>query len=212
MKAELRAGLLALVLLSQGLAAIPNPPKLAENALEDPTARAELDAWIGRVRMIGWEPTPAELLAFAEAWSERLRDTRSFVLAPFRPFLKATGTGQGWGLFAFPDRQPHRLEVHVLVQGKGFQPIYVDLDPEQAAYAGLFVNRRVRAIYNPGKAPAPAFKPMSLWLAREIFRDMPEVERVRFGFRKSRMLQPGEDHPGYGEKLNFVKNYPREER
>ncbi|TNE90683.1 MAG: hypothetical protein EP330_07590 [Deltaproteobacteria bacterium] len=209
MKAEIRAGLIAVVLLSQALAAIPNPPKLADNALTDPLARDELEGWVKTVGYVGWNPTPEELLTFAQDWVERLKSWRKAAIAPFQPVLQFTGTGQGWGLFAFPDQRPYRFEIAVLEPTSGWEAIYVDLDPEADYRSELFVNRRVRAIYNPGKAPAPAFQPFTKWLGKQILDEYPDAVAVRFAFRRSEKLVPGEPPPGYDTKLKFIRRYNR---
>jgi hypothetical protein len=211
-KAELRAGLIALVILSQAVAAIPNPPELKDSALEDPSAIAEIDAWVDALGRLGIERDREQVHAIGKWWTTRLRGTREALVWPFQPAFQFTGTGQGWGLFAFPDMQPHRFEVAVAEQGADFKDIYVDLDREADFMASVFACRRVRAVYNPGNKPPPAYTPFSDWLADEVFEAYPDAEQVRIGFRRSRRLKSGEPHPGYDQRVRFSRVFRREDR
>ncbi|MCO4743736.1 MAG: hypothetical protein KC912_03035 [Proteobacteria bacterium] len=209
MKAELRAGLIALVILSQAVAAIPNPPELKDSALKDPSAQAELDAWVDNFAAFGIEKSREEVHALGKWWTARLRGTREALVWPFKPIFQFTGTGQGWGLFAFPDMQPHRFEIAVYEDG-AFRDVYVDLDPDADFMAPVFAARRVRAVYNPGNKPPPAFDPFTDWLADQVFEAHPDAEKVRIGFRRSLRLKSGEPHPGYSKRVHFTRVFDRE--
>lgn len=210
MKAELRAALIGLLILSQAIAAIPNPPELMDNALQDASAQAELDAWATTLRTLGFEADRESVFELAKLWNGRLKEGRKTLVTPFRPLLQLTGTGQGWGVFAFPDLQPYRFEIAILNEQGKYVDLYVDHVPETQEYASLLAYRRVRAIYNPGKSPAPAFKPFAEWLARDVFDKHPEARRVRVGFRRARRLESGEPHKGYVGGLRFKRVFTRE--
>lgn len=209
MNPGLRSALIALVILSQAAAAIPNPPELKDSALTDPSAIAELDAWVDGFARVGIERDRAQVHELAQWWTLKLRNTRKALVWPYKPLLQLTGTGQGWGLFAFPDTQPHRIEVAV-DRGFEFEDVYVD-QTDADFLASTFVYRRVRAVYNPGNKPPPAYGPFSDWLADRAFEAHPDAKRVRVGFRRSRLLVPGEPHPGYAKKLRFTKVFSRPE-
>lgn len=210
MNRRLRAALIAAVLLSQALASIPNAPELKKDALSDSTALAEIDAWRGALEAVGVERSREQVLALGVMLTDSLREARKSAIAPVRPFLRATGTGQGWGLFSFPDQRPSRLEV-AIDRGAGWENVYVDLDAERAYRADLFAYRRVRAVYNPGKKPPPAYRPFTAWLADRVFEDFPAATQVRVAFRKRKKVEAGTEDTGFAKGLEHVRRFRRDE-
>ena len=208
MNRRLRAAMIAAVLFSQALAAIPNVPRLQDDALSDSNALTEIDAWRNAFALVGVKRSREEVFALGIRLTEGLREARKTAVAPVRPFLKATGTGQGWGLFSFPDQRPSRLEIAV-DRGAGWETIYADLDTQRAYRAELFAYRRVRAVYNPGRKPPPAYRPFSAWLADRVFEDVAGATAVRIGFRKRHRVVAGQRDAGFVRGLEHVRRFDR---
>ena len=155
----LRAALLAVVVFVHGVAASPLPPSpTTAKALANPIAVEELNGWVKLLGGLGVETTRAQLTELAIESSVVTSELRGAVMKPFRPLLRLTGTGQGWGLFTYPNTHPHRLVIEVERDGK-FEVVYRALDPEHAYLEPQLTFRRVRGVYDDN---ASKVRPLSL--------------------------------------------------
>ena len=116
---HLRAAAIGLVLLAQALDATPLP-ELRESHLRNPVAWDEIERWSGLLTDAGLPTSPEELLQFGLGLGEGSRAFRKHLLRPWWPFRRLTGTGQSWGLFAYPDPYAGRLTVNGRAAGQPF--------------------------------------------------------------------------------------------
>jgi hypothetical protein len=190
---HVRAALIALAILVHGVAASPLPKSAKRASFEQDIAKEELNRWVGILGAVGVDATPKELSDLVYQTSVALVDVRSTLLGPFRGWFRLTGTGQGWGLFTYPDSYPHQLTVAVRGVEQVWRPIYVALDPEYTWRRDVFVYRRVRGVYDGNTLRAGAsYENFVRWTAREAFADFPEALQVRVGFYRFHTVRPDE--------------------
>src|SRR5688572_4672840 len=106
---NVRAALVALHLLYVTFAALPSPDAGMDRAAwQDPTVRAEIDAWAGRLG-VPRDALEERLWQTAVAYT----DLRARLLTPTEPYRVACGVTQSWNMFAAPHRYPAALHVDV---------------------------------------------------------------------------------------------------
>ncbi len=190
-RAHLRAVLLAAVVVGHGLAALPAPRKVSRAQFDHPVAVEELARWVGVLARVGVETTPEALEDGLVRWGGGVADVRRAALAPAKPLFRWTGTGQGWGLFAFPDSFPDALSVDGRGAGGTWTPLYVVHDSEHAWLAPQLRYRRTRGVYDGHTdRPGPPYENFAAWVGREALADHPELAAVRVSFLRSHTVAP----------------------
>ncbi len=206
----LRAALIAAVLLLHLSLAAPWPD-LGASDLRYDLAADELERWTGVLSSLGVSTTPDQLADDVVAlgrWSKR---TQKALHGPARPLLRLTGTGQAWGLFAFPDPYPGRLVVMGRsADGGRWQTLYRAPDQGEPWLVDLLQYRKVRGIYDDsGDRPRAGF----LWnrlcdeLARRIFAHDPELAVVELRFDVEHVTAPaqGDDPAKVGVRHRRIR-------
>ncbi len=190
-RAHLRAALLAGVIGCHGLAAVPSPSSLSRDQFRHPVAIEELDNWVELFGAAGVATSRKELIDHLVETGGRAVGVRKAVLAPLQPVFRATGTGQGWGLFAFPDSYPDRLIVEGRRVHEPWEPLYTALHPEQDFLSPQLTHRRVRGVYDGHTdRPGRPYDNFVHWVAREAFAVDAGLTAVRVGFERSHSLPP----------------------
>lgn len=190
----LRAALLAVVVFVHGVAASPLPPSpTTAKALSNPIAIEELDGWVRLLSGVGVTTNRAQLTELAIESSVVTSELRGAVIKPFRPLMRITGTGQGWGLFTYPNTHPHRLVIEVERDGE-FQVVYRALDPEHTYLEPQLTFRRVRGVYDDNASKVrPSYESFARWVARHAFEDWPDATRVRVKMIRTHVVTPGQE-------------------
>ncbi|RME26443.1 MAG: hypothetical protein D6798_06710 [Deltaproteobacteria bacterium] len=194
----IRAALIAGVLWVHGTLAAPWPD-LDGGDLRYDLADEELQRWAATLSAVGIDTTPrrlADRLVAVGRWSRR---TQRALHRPFRPLLRLTGTGQAWGLFAFPDPHPGRLTVRARPakspagDAAPWRVLYRAPGAGEAWLVDLLENRKVRGIYDDtGDRPRAGF----LWnrlcdeVARRIFARWPDLSVVELRFEVMHVTPP----------------------
>jgi len=191
---QIRAGLIAVVLLIQFLDAVPLP-ELKESNLKQPLAQDELDRWTEVVNDLGLDWSREELTARALAVGGVAVSFRKAVMAPWKPFLRFTGTGQSWGLFAYPDPYAGRLIIRSRdAKGDWTEHFRAPAEGDDWLVARMLF-RRVRGVYDDAgdrARPGKAHDRFVNWVAREIFLREPEAQSVEVRFDVTEVLTPDE--------------------
>ncbi|MCB9677582.1 MAG: hypothetical protein H6737_20920 [Alphaproteobacteria bacterium] len=178
-RAWLRAGLISLALVVHGIYALPSPVAVDDADLNSGEGREEVRRWVEMLNGIGIALTAEELGELVKTWSTRGANVHNAMKRPFRTWMRQTGTGQGWGLFASPDTYPHRLEIYVF-EGNDWVPIFRRNDPELRFLDGPLRYRRVRGIYDGSTGrQRVVYWNFSRWVARRALLAHPEASRVR---------------------------------
>jgi hypothetical protein len=189
---RVRAALIALGVVVHGFAAAPLPRSVKRSQMDTPMAKEELGRWVAVAARVGVEITIPELADWMTSTGAVAASARKAVMAPFGPWFRLTGTGQGWGLFTYPDTFPHRLTVEVR-EGRSWRTVYAGLDPDATWMRPQLAYRRVRAVYdgNTDKV-GPSYEPFVDWVAAHAFADFPDAKQVRVGFVRTHSTMPGE--------------------
>ncbi|MEL6348221.1 MAG: hypothetical protein AAFV53_34245 [Myxococcota bacterium] len=194
--AWIRAGLISILLIGHTIEALPLP-ELKARHFQYAIARQELTRWTEVLNQAGISGTEEEFKADALAFGRSLREGRLLLTRPIRPLMRLTGTGQGWGLFAYPDPNAGRLIVSVEIDGQE-QEIYRAPQRSRDRLTRQLRYRRIRGVYDDlGDRPKPgrAYGHLVDWFARQIFNDRPEVDLIRFQIDQMRIMLPGEGPP-----------------
>lgn len=187
---KVRAALLAVVIALHGWLALPVPPAVDPGVARRPEVREELDRWHAFLSGLGVQRTKQELLELTVSVTGALSAAHRGAVAPVRPLLKLTKTGQGWALFASPDTHPWRLEAHAKIDGR-WQLVFRRLDPDHARLAGPLSFRRVRGVYDSGSARG-TYKSFARWLGNALLDELPEASHVRVRLVRLHVVRPGE--------------------
>ncbi len=195
---SLRALILTAVLLAQIADAIPLP-ELHEKDLRHPVAKAELKRWTRTLNGWGLPITEAELAARGLAVGNVATRARQAVLRPWRPFRTLTGTGQSWGLFAFPESHVGRLVIRARAADGDWEELFrAPEDGDGGLLSQRLHFRRVRGIYDDAcdrPRPGPLWRRFSRWVAREVFEERPELDEVEVRIDLEHVVPPGRGEP-----------------
>lgn len=189
---HLRGVLIGVVLLLQLLDATPLP-ELRESHLRNPMAYDELERWSGMVSSLGRPTDPEELLQAGLALGNASREFRKRVLRPWWPFRKLTGTGQSWGLFAYPDPYAGRLNVDGTDASGETWELYRAPFGHGDHLERQLEYRRVRGVYDDaGDRPKPrkTYERFARWVARETLSQRPDLVEVAVYFERAHLVRP----------------------
>lgn len=188
---RVRAVGIAILLVTQGMVALPLPRSVKRSDFDQPVAREEMGRWVEVLGSVGVHTTHDALADAFTEYGSAFGGVRKDVLLPLKPFLRLTGTGQSWGLFTYPDTFPHKLVIEART-GARWDTLYGGLDPDHTFLRNILVYRRVRGVYdgNSGK-PGPSWENFTQWVARQAFAAFPDVEEVRVRFLRFHTVPPG---------------------
>ena len=191
-QAKIRAAVLTGVLAVHGLAAAPLPSHVSRAGLNQPIATEEFERWTDILQGWGVDIEVDELKEKVFVVSRRIAGLRKKSLAPFRPLMRLTGTGQGWGFFNYPDAFPDRLQVEARAQGEPWKLIFQALHPEHEFLRPQLRYRRVRGLYDGNTdRDRGSYDPFVDWVSEQVFAAHPEYDRVRVSFQRTHTLRPG---------------------
>jgi hypothetical protein len=191
---HLRGALLLAVVLVHGVAASPLPRQVLRSQYETPLAREEVTRWRKTLLGAGVSLTETQLVDASFAVGSSLAGVRRALLGPFGELFRLTGTGQGWGLFTYPDTFPHQLHVWTREGAEApWEVRYAGLDPEHAWDRDVLAFRRVRGIYDGQTTrPGTSWQRFAAWEARRALEAFPSATHARVGFLRRHTYAPGE--------------------
>lgn len=149
---HLRAAVVAFHLLAVTLDALPSPASgMSRSAWKDPTVQGEFRRWAGFLG-VDQKELESRLWDFAQGFVQ----TRQTVMAPFNPWLQATGTWQAWQMFVAPHRFPTRMQLQILPADApgadrasppdaAWQTVFEERSPDHDWQAARFDTERLRA-------------------------------------------------------------------
>ncbi len=187
-------GFVTLHVVAISLMAFPAPAGVMDKEdWSNPLAQEEFAAWSARLHGLGLDIGPGDLERWLWDAAERYMDVREKALAPFRPYYKLCGTGQGWRMFVGPNLFPTRLSIEVHEAGR-WHPVYMERDPEHTWLGARLDHEHWRtAIFT--MAFFQHYKELGQfahWVARRAARDFPRADEVRVRLYKSRTPMPEE--------------------
>jgi hypothetical protein len=185
----LRAVIIAVVLLANAIQAIPYA-KMEEGDLDDPSYRQgdieQWHRWLGGVLPVGVEDFGRLVRRSIWASHETLRMLRW----PTDRLFKAAHVGQQWGLFAVVTESPDSLVVEVR-RDMEWETLYRRLDGDHDWHDDQLKYRRIRGVWDGVKSePKGTYKRLTVWIARTVFREQADVDRVRVVLEKTVLDYP----------------------
>jgi len=202
-KAWLRAALITVALVVHGIFALPSPYGIDEGDLHTPEGKEEIRRWTSILGAVGVDVSVEQLSAQTIYWTHAIHAAHSKLRRPFIPWMKFTGTGQGWALFASPDTYPHRLEIYVLEDRK-WRPVFVRNHPTLDFLDRTLRYRRVRGVYDGStRTQRVPYWNFARWVARQAFVAYPKAGKVRIQMVQTHTTVPGE--PEDTEEIVRVK-------
>ena len=188
----LRAAIIALVLLANAIQAIPYA-KMDEENLDDPEYRqgdiSQWYGWLDGVLPIG-EDRFARIVRRA-FWASH--ETTRMLRLPTDWFFRQAHIGQQWGLFAIVSQTPDSLVIEVR-RNKEWEVLYRRLDGDNDWHDAALKYRRIRGVWDGVKQePKGTYKRMTVWIARVVFAEQPDVDRVRVVLERSVEGYPWEE-------------------
>ena len=206
-RARLRAAAITLVLVVHGIAAAPLPHVVTKDDLRNPVTQEEVHRWTERISALGYAIDDATLGERVIAVTGLIGGAHRAMIAPFRPFFRITGTGQGWALFANPDTHPARLQIRVRRAGSTeWELLYQRLDPDHAWADDRLSYRRVRGCHDGGglrSKPRSIYKRFAAWIGQEILDADPTVDAVEVRTIRTHTTLPSRD-PDPAEEVRHV--------
>ena len=184
------------MLLLQLLDAVPLP-ELRPEHLANPVAQAELRQWSELLGSVGLDVAPSELAEVGLELGGVAAGFRKLVLRPWHPFRKLTGTGQSWGLFAYPEPATGRL----VIDGRsptGTVTYYRapgGLDDDLEA---VLEYRRMRGIYDDASdrpKPRKIYARFGRWVSARVMAAHPEVLKVEVRLDRHLVRTPDQGPP-----------------
>jgi hypothetical protein len=214
----LRALLIALVLLVHGTKALPWPD-VRERDLAYGVAQDELERWAGILGSLGIRLSAEQLAERVIAVGRASAAAQRALHGPVRPLLRITGTGQAWGLFAYPDPYAGRLVVSSRrAQGDGltgpWQERYRAPGQGDPWLVARLESRRIRGVYDDnGDRPKPGgfYDPFCDWVAVEVMAREPDVVEVEIRLDLVTNRVPGDHRPAVPDKRRHVRTRSRQE-
>ncbi len=208
----IRAGLITVVLAAQVLDAVPLP-ELRPRHLQEPVARAEIARWTKLFNELGASVTEEEVTAHALAVGGVAGRFRAAFLKPWAPLRRWTGTGQSWGLFAYPYPDAGRLVVEGLSAERERVVLYQAPGEGEPWLVRRLEYRRVRGVYDDAgdrARPRAVYRSLARWVAREVFARHPELDtvEVRLDLVWATLPGAGEEPP---QKRRHVRSFRRSE-
>jgi len=138
-------------------------------------------------------------------------------MAPFRPWLRYTGTEQAWQMFVAPHRHPTRMQLQVHKPGteeEGWETVFEERSETYTWRAERFSSERLRAsIFRWGWPNyQTAWKQACKVFADELFVERADIDQVRCRmFRRSspspEQVRSGSPDPG---KWTYVLVHQRD--
>lgn len=209
-RAWMRAGVITAVIAVHSMIAAPSPRGVDREDLRTLEGKEEIDRWRELLSSVGVEVTRRELSDEVVYWTHAVNDAHRSLRKPFVPWLRATGTGQGWALFASPDTWPHRLEVYIYVEDR-WVPIYRRNDPapDLDFLDDVFRYRRVRGIYDGStEKQRVVYWNFSRWIAKKALIAHPDATKVRIQMVRTHTTLPWEA-PDPSEKARAQRVFTR---
>ena len=203
---RLRGALIGIVVLVYGFTAAPLPRHVSRSLFKNPVAREELSRWSEVAAGAGVEVTPRELAELAYDVGRAVARFRTAVVDPFRPWYRYTGTGQGWGLFAYPDSHPFRLVIEGRATGGPWRALFLPWGESEGVWGAQLRYRRLRAVYDTlahRKDPGEMMERFADAAAAAAFARDPSLETVRVRFERLHSPRPGEA-PRHGPVEGFT--------
>lgn len=201
----MRAAWITAHLVAIGVCAFPAPVGgMNRSSWHDPTVRAELDAWRGRLASVGVHRTAEQFEDDLWGAMTTFMSVRGAVVRPFERYYALAGTSQSWRMFVAPQRYPARLSVDVFEDG-AWRPLFEERSDTATWNRDIFDHDRLRAAIFRYSWPkySHEWRAFADWMGRRAAVDQPRAEELRARFFRYRTLSPAEAAAGVEAEGKF---------
>jgi hypothetical protein len=180
------------VLVANAIYFVPHVD-MEETDRQDPEfRRRDIGLWyamFGRVTGLDEEQFAADIRNVLWAYHQAIVVLRW----PFAPFFRLTDTSQQWGLFAVVTENPDELVIEVR-RDMDWETLYRRLDPDHDWHDPQLKYRRIRGVWDgvKGDEPKGTYKRFTVWIAKQVFAEQPDVDRVRVVLERTHSTWPWE--------------------
>jgi hypothetical protein len=182
-------------------------PVLKPKDLRYAVAREELARWSGLFGAVGLSLSPDELADMALDASATITGAKRSLMAPWQPVKVHTGTGQSWGLFAYPDPHAGRLIVRAHASDQQWRTLFSAPEGE-GELADLLRYRRVRGVWDDAgdrPNPSPLYDRFATEVARRAFAADPTLVEVEVRIDLIHIQLPSEGGEAKPEERRHVR-------
>lgn len=176
---KLRALFVLFHLVGITLMSLPSPGKAQD--LDEPEVAALLADLRALGARLGVERSAEEVKALALDVSERAREARGWLVAPFLPYARLTGARQGWSMFWSINHRPSRLVIELEGADGGWTPLYVARSDVYAWRRREMDQERIRGVVNQYShlRDRRSYRAFAAFIAQRALADHPEAVRAR---------------------------------
>lgn len=190
--ANIRAIVLAIVLLGHGIYALPIPEPISTTDVKNPQRQRDIEVWRGLLRSLGLDIPLERVEGALVSTTKGLSKIHRTLKAPFKPAFELVGANQSWALFASASTTPDRLVVQI-DRGNGWETVMRRLDPCCSWREDQLEYRRLRGVWDGQQRSMRAgYKGLTKWIARQAMRDAPDAQKVRVYLERSVSVYPWE--------------------
>lgn len=207
--AEIRAALLAVVLFAHGIYALPIPPAVSEKDVKNELRQRDIEVWRSWMAAVGLHVSLERFERALIGSTQGLAKAHRTLKSPFKPAFELVGANQSWALFASASTAPDRLVIEI-DRGEGWEPILRRLDPCCSWREPQLEYRRLRGVWDGQKGGMRAgYKGLTKWIAREVFEEFPDAQRMRVYMERGVSVYPWEE-PDPTREVKFERVHRRE--
>ena len=184
--------MITIVLLVNGIFALPYNKMTLENVTDPEWEKGDFALWYGWLDpVLTMSQDRFSAIVRRLMWAQH--ETVRMLRLPWKPFFDRLHINQQWGLFAVVSESPERLVIEVRRNGE-WEVLYRRLDGEHDWHDNQLKYRRIRGVWDGVKEePKGTYKRMAKWIARMVFLEQPDVDRVRVVLEKHRENLPWEE-------------------
>ena len=197
---RLRFGFVLFHLTAVTVLSVPAPVGARLDATwKERHVRSQVLEWVAPFRSLLGDRSDEQVLTLTRAVATRILNVRDLVIAPFVPYSRAVGAGQGWQMFGSLNDQPARLRIRVAPAPEGpWETLYLARDPAHAWQIGLMDEERTRAAVNDwswerGRAEYESF---AARIAERVAADRPDARFVELAMMRFKVPAPDDLKPG----------------
>ncbi len=162
-------------------------------AWQTENAKADFRAWSDTLADLGVAISAEALQAKLWDFSRAYLRVRAAVAAPFEPYARLAGVGQGWQMMTSPQRHP--AELHVAVRDSpddAWRPVYASRSDTLTWRRDQLDHDRFRKVVGrfARSRDTASYDRVAAWLARAAALDFPGASEVQVSQMRYRVLPP----------------------
>ncbi len=209
---HVRAGFVLFHILAILALSLPGETVVSKRRWKSENVQSDFAGWAGALRSLGIDTTPKGVADRAHSTAEAYVKIRQTFIAPFAAYKEATGSRQGWAMFASPQRHP--VEMHIDIRrGDSWSPIFRPRSTEYRWRARELEQHRLRKLVGrfAREFQSSVFTNFATYLTRLALADFPDADGARVRLYRYDALPPERVRKGelpqgkYAERLEVSR-------